>query len=698
MGLDYDRGMRFNMKINISVGKGLISLILLLSLCQNVFGQADEQLIQVANEMYNFGDAKDALEVFKQALDVNPDNATANYMAGKCYIETIHKDQALPYFLKAYQLNPQISENILYDIGHAYHLSYKFEEAVEYYKKYMGAVPKTNLSDNVKFEEIKKSRHRIEECGIAKGLVSQPEKILIENLGEVINSVDEDYAPVISTDESTLYFTSRRAGSTGAKKDNDNEFFEDIYVAKSNKGVWGKPVNIGKPVNSDLHDACVAISPDGNQLYIYKDNDKYKGDIFYCKLDKEGKWSDPLPMSIKINTPYIEKALSFSLDGKTIYFSSNRPGGKGGMDIYKSKLKSNGDWEDPINLGEPINSSFDDDCPFFASDNKTLYFSSKGHKGMGGFDVYKSLLDSSKNTWSDPENLKYPINSPDDDMYFVLASNSKYGYYASVKADEVGDVDIYRIRMPEENLNDEDSSSGKKVAKVDENKVKDAKVKNADSLKVSDSKAVLPVKLKITVIDEKGNTVPSEIEIIAASGGIPLLSTNSKDGLVSYEFMNKDTIEYVISAEKDGFIFKSDKLKIPPASSDALTIERSLQLEEVKVGVRRILKNVYFDYNQASIMNNSFSELEKLFNMLKENASVKVEIDGHTDSYGSNVYNIHLSQRRAEAVVAWLIDKGIKSARLKAKGYGEQMPLATNDDEQEGRELNRRTEFVILSK
>ena len=352
------------------ISKIVASICCLFAACTTSFGQADEQLLQVATEMYSFGDKRDALDVFKQAIEMNPANAKANYMAGKAIIETINKEQSLEYFLQAYKLDSEIATDILYMIAHAYHLGYKLDDAVEYYNRYLKTIPLASIQEEEKISEIRKTERKIYECSVAKSMTQRPVKIAIENLGATVNSPDEDYAPIVSTDQSTMYFTSRRKGSTGSNKDNDNEFFEDIYVTYSKEGKWTEPVNMGKIVNSDLHEAGIGLSPDGKQLYIYKDNDKHKGDIFFSTQDKSGIWSAPESMDKTINTEFIENAITFTADGKTIYFSSNRPGGKGGMDVYTSQLDANKHWTVPTNLGDVINTENDiaqicRHCPMF---------------------------------------------------------------------------------------------------------------------------------------------------------------------------------------------------------------------------------------------------------------------------------------------------------------------------------------------
>lgn len=695
-----------------------ITLILGYILISNnyVVAQADDQLLQVATEMYQFGDKRDALDVFKQAIEMNPLNARANYMAGKAIIETINKEQSLAYFLKAYKINPDISPDILFMIGHAYHLGYKLDDAVEYYNQHLKSVPISSFSEDGKIAEIVKTERKIYECSVAKTIMQRPLKATIENLGPLVNSVDEDYAPVISSDQSTMYFTSRRKGSTGNNKDNDNEFFEDIFVTYNKEGKWSEPKNIGTVVNTELHESAIGLSPDGKQLYIYIDNNKHKGDIFYSTLDKAGAWSVPVAMDNSINTEYIENAITFTADGKTIYFSSNKPGGKGGMDLYSSTLNKNNKWTVPVNLGEIVNTDTDDEAPYIAADGISLYFASKGHEGMGGYDIFKTVLDTNTKQWSIPANMQYPINSTDDDMYFSISSDSKYAYFSSVKVDGIGDVDIFKITIDEtfmSELASADSITKKKIANIDpieptpalaskesNGKQTDSNPKNSKTNNsIDEAKNILHSTIHMSVVDKKTKKpLDSKIEIRTESGKNNMVRGDVKQGEFNYTFANKTRTRYIITIEKEGYLFKSSNVWVEAPSEDNAPLNYTFELEYIEVGAKCVMRNIFFEYDKFTLSEKSDSELLKLYVMMKENKTMKIEIDGHTDNSGNHLYNKTLSHKRAESVVQWLVTKGIDQSRFMAKGYGDEMPLASNDDEEEGRELNRRTEFVIIKK
>ncbi|MDF2456025.1 MAG: peptidoglycan-associated lipoprotein [Cytophagaceae bacterium] len=651
---------------------------------------ADQQLVLVADEMYNFGDVKDALEVYVQALEMNPKNERANFMAGKAYLTTTQKDLALKYLIKSYELNPNVADNILLLIGTAYHLNYEFDNAISFYNQYrtkiiMNAEGAKPFGEQDNASEEKKIERKIYECETGKVYIKNPLDIELFNLGDGVNSEFKDYGPILNTDRTKIYFTSRRKGSTGGNKDNDNEFFEDIYRSDKVGSAWSTAVNLGYPVNSDLHESCIGISSDEQELFLYIDNDKYKGDIFYCKKDNKGNWGMPKSLSKQINTAdFIENSMSITPDGKTLFFSSNKPGGFGGQDIYVSKKDAKGEWGIPVNLGSYLNTEYDDESPFLDTDGKTLYFSSKGHRGMGGFDIYKSRYDSTTQIWSKPENLLYPINSTEDDTYFILSDDGVYGYFSSNKNIGLGDADIYRFRMPDKNIKTPPVFKADSVTFT---------LIDKDSLKKNE------YNIKINITDkETGQLLEAEVQVIDVEDDDKSLDQSiSTQGLYDKKLTFAKKTKLVVSIKKDGYIFQDISIKIDPESQQNRTVTRTITMEKPVVGSKYVLRNLYYDFDKADLRKESHTELNNLLKLLQGSPNMKIEIGSHTDDMGSKDYNYSLSQRRAQSVVNWLIEKGINASRLIPKGYGEDEPLVSNDDEKEGRELNRRTEVKILS-
>ncbi len=683
------------------------------------FSQAvDENLVKLADEMYGFGDKKDALGVYLQAIEMNPENTTANFMAGKCYLETIQKELSVNYLQKAYKLNAEVAPDILYMIGRGYQLGSKFEEAINFYKQYkenINDAKALKLTSSVKDEVIKTDR-AIYECINGNAYYGNKIAYKIDNIKDVVNSEYPDYAPAVTADNQTMFFTSRRNGGVGKNKDVDNEYFEDIWMSKKVNGQWASPKNMQKPINSETHDASIGISPDGKELFLYKPDNG--GDIYVSKLQPDGKWGTPSGMGKFVNSHYKEPSVGISYDGKILYFSSDRPGGFGGLDIYKAELDKAGSWTKPMNLGSTINTEYDDDSPFIDIDGKTMYFSSRGHKGMGGFDIYKSVFDGSKKTWSQPANMGYPVNSPDDDIYFVITGDGKTGYFASAKGDGFGDKDIYVIHLEPEEIQKNDSIIKKAIAEslkkdVPFKPIEDSTQANIDNAtkkpiknntkkgvatkppqkigdtypsvfkgKVSDYYTSMPLDAKIVINDLKGNVV----DVVDVG----------ENGIFSTEISQTKPSKFSITVTKQGYIYINLIVTIPANGKTIKSVNKEFHLKKVSVGESFILRNIYYDFDKAIIKKQSFQYLDKLVAWIKAHPDVALEIGGHTDSYGMPNYNRVLSQRRVDAVMLYLTAKGIGGDRLTAIGYGEDRPLASNDDEPEGREINRRTEFKIL--
>ena len=379
-----------------------------------------------------------ALIHYLKADSVNSKSALLNYKIGKCYLNiTMEKYKAISYLEKAYKLNPMANEDLLFLLGEAYHLNYEFDKAIEKFMMYK------QLTKASSFDKVVDKK--IEECNTAKEMIKHPVDVMIENIGPVVNSKYPDYSPIINAKETMMIFTSRRPNTTGGQIALiDEKYYEDIYITyydlDSNK--WTEPENPKPPVNSDKHDATVGLSPDGNHLLIYKSN--HGGDIYESDVDSSGNLTAPVRLPAPINSSSHESVASFSPDGKIMYFCSDREEDSyGGHDIFMSKQDSKGKWGPAINLGPKINTQYDEISVFMMADGKTLYFSSNGHNTMGGFDIFKTVYENGE--WSDPVNLGYPINTPDDEVHFSISANGQHGYFASARPGGLGDLDIYRV-------------------------------------------------------------------------------------------------------------------------------------------------------------------------------------------------------------------------------------------------------------
>lgn len=636
------------------------------------------------NKNYDLGQGMytTALDYFLKAQAFNPNNAQLNYRIGRCYLASIQKTKAITYLEKAMALDPQIATDIKFLLAKAYHLNLEFDKAIQYYQEYKATCGPELLA--TQGPEIEK---KIEECNVGKELVQKPARVFIDNLGSTVNSIYPEYAPLITADEATIFFTSRRDNTTGGKRDpNDLKYYEDVYFSDKAGSDWSTPKNPVKPLNGKKHDATVGLSPDGQTLLSYKGSNG--GDIYQCVL-KGDVWSKPEKLPNTINTKMHESSATFSPDGRTMYFVSDREGGYGGGDIWMSKKDKRGKWGEPVNLGATVNTKYDEEGVFMHPNGKTLYFSSQGHKTMGGYDIFKSTYENG--LWSVPENIGYPINSADDDVFFSISASGIHGYYSSVKPDGLGDQDIYIITFlgtekPVIN-NSEDNLLASQIAPVSETiieapvEIKDNQLTLLKGI-ISDEITKLPVGAIIEITDNDKNEVIASFE------------SNSKTG--KYLVTLPSGKNYGMAVKADGYLFHSENFNIPPTTSYR-EVEKNIELKKVEVGSVIVLNNIFFDFNKSTLRPDSYAELERLLKLLTDMPTLKIEISGHTDNIGSAAYNKTLSENRAKAVVDYLIGKGIKADRLTYVGYGFDKPIATNDTE-EGRQMNRRTEFKITSK
>jgi len=631
-----------------------------------------------------------AIEHYLNAYDFNPNNALLNYKIGKCYLKTIQKTKCISYLEQAYTLDPKAHPDIQYLLARGYHLNLDLEKAIITYKDYRGLLSPNELTQ--KGDHIDK---KIAECKVAIEMVKEPVRIFTDNLGPKVNSKYPEYGPYINAEETIIMFTSARDNTTGSKTDpGDLKFYEDIYISKNENGVWRDAQNPGKPLNTDSHDAIVGVSPDGKHALIYKGEDN-GGDIFECRIKEDGSWQSPKRLPKEINTKYHESSASFSPDMKKLYFVSDKPGGFGGKDIYVAQLGIKGskeklDYDDAFNLGAVINTPYDENGVYMDVEGKVLYFSSKGHTTMGGYDIFKSEYEDGK--WSIPENLGYPINSADDDLFFSFSRDGRHAYYSSFDPNGYGDRDLFMITLlgPEKPvLFDEDYDYlAYLTIPIQENAMHD-KVEIKENLitivrgKIMDAVTLSPLGGVIVEIydNELGRMVAS-------------FESNSRTGEYMVSLNSGKNYGFAVKAKE--YMFHSENLVIPPATT-IQEIYLDFLLNNVKVGSKIILKNIFFDFDKATLRKESAAELDRLVKMLRDVPTLTIEISGHTDNVGSDEYNTKLSKDRAKAVVDYLIVQGIEESRLTYAGYGESQPIAGNDTVG-GRQENRRTEFKVLSK
>jgi outer membrane protein OmpA-like peptidoglycan-associated protein/Tol biopolymer transport system component len=596
---------------------------------------------KTANEYFLIKNYNKALPLLLWMDSVAPGSAELSYKIGVCYLGSTPRSSALPYLEKAKKSGLN-TPGIDFNLGVAYHLNTRMDEAISCFETARARL--NPVKDRVKVSEI--NRH-IEICRNAKEIMAKPINVQIENLGPSVNTACAEYAPVTTADESMLLFTSPRPCDVSLKTEN-----EDIYISLTDStNSWKPAVNAGKYINSPGHEASLSISADGKKLFIYKDED------IYISESVSNSWNKPVKLPPPVNSTFWEPSASITPDGKTLFFVSDRPGGVGGRDIYKSIAGPDGRWSAPLNLGPGINTVYDEDAPFIHPDGTTLYFCSEGHKSMGGFDIFSSVYDGVSGNWSAPVNVGYPINTVEDDMFFVWSADGKRGYFSSDREGGFGEKDLYKVIREEVHV----SLTMFKGLIKDEDEH--------------------PIKAKIIVFDNETNKVLGNYESDAATGKFLVFLIPGKNYGITFSAEN-----YIPYSEN---VWLNDR--------NYKEISANVLLKPIEKGGRIILKNVFFDSGKTELKKESFGELGQVISFLKKNSQLKVEISGHTDSIGTDEQNLILSTKRAEEVVNYIVSKGVDRMRLSAIGRGEKEPIGDNGSE-EGRKLNRRTEFFVIRK
>jgi len=404
-----------------------------------ITSQAVAQIDQMAEgkKFFDSKNYKSALRYFLEAYKASANDIELNSKIAQCYLNSnIEKSKALPYIefvTKQAKFEP---ENLFF-LGKAYHHSMKFDEAIAAYNRYIAAMEK-------KEKEIKMAQREIEVCNNAKEIIKKPLDVTFENAGRKVNSEFADYYPFAPGNGSLIVFTTRRKGNTGGVLDPDGYYTSEIFISEFKNASWTKSKNIGVKLNTDYDEEAVGLSNDGKNLVVYIDHEDTYGDLYISKWEKSG-YQLAVEVGSSVNTNKLETAGFVNSDNSLLLFATFRSGGIGGCDIWMSKKLPTGEWGIAENLGEDINTIYDEDFPVISEDGKTLYFASNGHKTMGGFDVFKSTFNEETGKWSKPQNLGYPINDTYDNMVVSFLDNEREAYLSTFRSDSYGDLDIYKV-------------------------------------------------------------------------------------------------------------------------------------------------------------------------------------------------------------------------------------------------------------
>jgi outer membrane protein OmpA-like peptidoglycan-associated protein len=607
---------------------------------------------ETALNYYRSFQLDNAVLFLNKAIELDPEFIEAYLVMAQSYTEMQNDEGAINLYRKATRIDSLFYPNAFLMLSDLEFNNGLYKEALQHVNTYIRL---GKMSDRLKMkaENIQKS------AKFAIDALETPVPFNPENLGSNVNSAYDEYWPSLSADEQTLVFTVLLPKNPDEPLAFGNRQ-EDFFMSEKENGEWQPRYNPGGPLNTSDNEGAQTISVDG-QLMIYtacnRADSKGGCDLYLAEMDGK-EWEEPKNMQTPVNTMSKETQPSLSGDGKTLYYVSSRTGTRGGLDIWMSELSDNGKWTPPVNLGENINSPGNEQSPFIHPDNKTLYFSSDGRTGMGGFDIYMSRK-SDSGTWSVPVNIGYPINTFRDEIGFIVNAKGNRAYFSSDRVEENG-KDIYSFILYEE-----------------------ARPELVSYVKgtVYDAESYSRLKAKFELIDlETSNMV-----------------TESYSNKVTGEFLVSLPTDrnYALNVSRPGYLFYSENFSLEGYNQQSDPFIMDIPLSPIKTGEKVILKNIFFHFDSYKLKESSKAELEKIIQFMEENSGVKVEISGHTDSKGTEEYNKDLSRNRAREVYQYLVDKGIDKQRLTYKGYGEEEPIATNESEQ-GRARNRRTEFKII--
>lgn len=517
---------------------------------EKISGKFRLTMIQARHEYLN-NNFREALILYRQIHAEHPNNALINYRIGECHLALKNYDLAYDYFNNAKKIDESVDKDLYLNLGISLHRIGRLDEALSAFEKFK-SVNKTKYVAQSPVEKY------ISQVHTAKAMMQNPVNVTIKNIGREINSRFDDYNPCITADGKTIIFTSRRPDTEGGRIDEmgDKKYYEDIYISQFDEqlGYWTDAEPIPGRINTKGHDASIGLSKDGKMLFVYRnDGINYIGDIFLSKYSSySNKWSTPRPLSKTVNSTYFESSASITSDNEFLYFISERPkGSKGHGDIWVSRRISRYNWTEPINLGEPVNTSEDEISVFIHPDGRTLFFSSKGHKSMGGYDIFMSVLQDDS-TWSEPVNLGYPINTVDDDVNFVISADYKTAFFSSVRKEGYGERDIYIIDLSNYDLF---KSNNSKLS-----------VFKGAVLKNDTNSTIVP---RITVFDENNKKV-SSFEVDEEDGQFYVTLQGDRSYKIKIEALGYQPIEeqFYLPYNADKMIVFEKNYKLNSQSSE----------------------------------------------------------------------------------------------------------------------------------
>lgn len=637
------------------------ALALTTAVATSAHAQSTRKDLQTGNKLFNQENYRASIPYYERVLAKDPNNATALFRAGVAYL-SFDKEKASDYVYKAQKIKPKVSKDVEYWLGRVDHLNYNFDEAITHYQAYNATLKKRN---DTRREEV---AQLIQHSKNAKILFNSPKDIFVKNLGPTVNTQYSEHSPVISSDDKTLIFTTRANptdipgldSKSRNKTAADGEYYEGIVEThRIDADNWEKPRSLSAALNSKGHDASDQLFDNDTKLLMYRSDED--GDVFVASKQAGGDWGAPTKLNSNINSKAYEGDAYITPDGLTLYFSTAKYSEDGNLDLYYSTRTAGGDWGPAKSLGSTINTKYDEDSPYISRDGKTLFFSSRGHNTMGDYDIFESKYDSIGHKWGRPENMGYPINTPDADSYYRLAPDGTYAYLSSYRIGGYGEKDIYTISY-----------------------IKNINVKGTVFSKRDSTQAIPGVELVFNGTQ-------------ADKTAISFRDVTKEDGTYGVKVLSART--YQVAVNKDGKNIETQEFAVPISTNDSTSIVKNFYVDYIDTSAianSRFAK-IYFDTDKYKLRPESIVALNNTATILKANTGVNISIEGNCDSRNTDEYNMVLGQNRADAAKNYLVKQGVASARLTTVSYGERRPAAPNDSP-ENMQLNRRDEFRVVLK
>jgi outer membrane protein OmpA-like peptidoglycan-associated protein/tetratricopeptide (TPR) repeat protein len=612
------------------------------------------QLFTEGRQNFEYKKNEEAYNLLKKATEEDDAFYEAHMLLADVCNDLKKNLEAIEHYKKAIGIKPENFPPVYYNLSGVEMDQELYEDAQVHLQKFLSF---TKVNPELKT----KAELRLASAKFAAYAIQHPVPFNPINLGNKINSEFSDYHPSLTVDEDLLIFTRMRPRDELTEVIG-SPFEEDFYYSKRVNGEWLPAIPLGSPINTHRNEGAHSISPDG-RYFFFTGCDRPDG-IGSCDLyisERNGdKWSAPHNLGDIVNSGMWDAQPTLSADGQTLVFTSRRSGSKGMADLWVTYKRSNGRWSLPENLGDSINTVMDEFGPYLHPDGQTLYFSSAGHPGMGGKDIFYSKR-KADGSWGKPVNMGYPINTKNEEMHMIVSADGKKGYFSSDREGGVGIRDIY-------------------------------------SFELYDAAQPVPVTfMRGKVTDKKtGKPMRAAFEVIDLQTGVTRV--NSSSDKVTGEFLVSlpSGSRYAVNVNAPGYLFYSGSYTLGKSLKPNEEFQVDIQLSPIAVGESMVLNNIFFASGSSALLNESKLELNKLVELFAANPKMKIEVGGHTDNVGNDQSNLALSEQRAKSVVAYLTEKGVTADRLTSKGYGKTKPIADNTSE-DGRSKNRRTEFKVVA-